>query len=349
MENKKDACLSILDSVKSDGFLISHLVNIRYLTGFRGTFGYFLLTKKGHYLFTDSRYIEYARRIMSGVHVVLLKNGLVRDLKDVFSKIKIRTLAYEYGNVSYHFYSKVVRLVNPGKLVPARETVEKMRMVKTHGEVQKIKRACHIIVSSIENIRRDRKKYRGYTEKALADEIESAVRKKGAISTSFPTIVAEGKNSSMPHYHSSPKKKIFFRPLLIDAGAVVDDYNSDLTRTLSDHKISKKFREIQQVVHEAQKRALSKIRPGIPAKDVDRAARDFIEKAGYGEYFGHGLGHGIGLEVHEGPLISKRSRAILREGMVFTVEPGIYMPDQFGCRIEDVVVVTGKGYRILTR
>lgn len=344
-----DKYKTLLSFINADCFLVSHPVNIRYLTGFSGTLGYFLITKKGNYFITDSRYYEYASETVTCAQVCLLQNGLVTELKSILKKVKPKSLAYEYGNVSHVFYNRVIRSITPGRIVAAKDVIEEMRMVKTDSEVAKIRKASQIIFDSVEEIGKNQKKYSRYTEKALADELESLIRKKGANCSAFPTIIAGGKHSSRPHHHPSLQRRAGFSPLLIDAGAVVDDYNSDLTRTYSTHTISKKFGEIKQIVREAQQKAFDSIRPGVRTKDVDKAARDVITMAGYGEYFGHGLGHGIGLEVHEKPIFSRKGQTVLEAGMVFTVEPGIYLPGRFGCRIEDIVVVTEKGYKLLTK
>jgi len=344
MDKYKD----LLSKVEADCFLVSHQVNVRYLTGFKGTLGYLLVSKKGNYFLTDSRYFEYATSLIKDAKICLLKDGLVSELKSIFRKIKPKSLAYEYGNVSYIFYSRIIRNITPGKIIAAKDVIENMRMVKTQSEIRKIKKACSIILKSVNEIGENYKKFKGWSEKKIGDKLEEMIREKGALSSAFPTIVAEGKHSSQPHHHPT-NKRASFSPLLIDAGAVFEDYNSDLTRTFSNHTISGKFNEIFQIVKEAQARAFQAIKPGVFAKEVDRAARVFISRSGYGEYFGHGLGHGIGLDVHEKPILSRKGKVILKPGMVFTVEPGIYIPGLFGCRIEDVIVVTEKGYRLLTK
>ena len=340
---------TILSQVKADSFLISNIVNISYPQGFNATLGYLLLTPKKNYFITDSRYLEYAEKTVKDVKIYPLKGGIVNVLKSIIEKANVRSLAYEYAEVSHVFFNRVIKRISPGKLLPAKNTIKNLRMIKNESEIKKIEIASKIVLSSVEDIFRKCKKYHGLSEKDVADEIENLLRRKGATSSGFPLIVAEGSHSSQPHHHSSIDKKVKFSPLLIDAGAIYEDYNSDLTRTFANHTISKKFKTIFKIVEEAQERAFCAIKPGAKASEIDSAARNFIADAGYGEFFGHGLGHGIGLEVHEKPIISAKNDTVLKPGMVFTIEPGIYLPGKFGCRIEDIALVTDSGYKILTR
>ena len=192
----------LLDKVKADSFLISHLLNIRYFTGFRGTMAYLLITRKASYLITDSRYVEYAQKNIKGVKVCLLKESLVALVKDILKKDRARSLAYEYSTVSHIFYNRVIRQISLGKIVPANMIIENLRMLKAEGEIRSIRKACQVVLSSVEEVMKNKKKYKGYTEKALADELDFLFRIKGATASAFPAIVAEGRHTSQPHHHS---------------------------------------------------------------------------------------------------------------------------------------------------
>lgn len=320
-----------------DNILITNLTNIKYLTGFSGTYGYLLILGGERYLFTDCRYYERARQETRGVKVRLIKD----NWPEVLLRYKIKELGFEANSVSYATYMEWRKKI---KLVPTRNVIEKIRQIKKPEEIKKIKRAIRITKEVLSKINLKP----GITELELADWIERLIRETPRAEPSFPTIVAFGTNSSVPHARPSNRRLRKKQIALIDLGVKIDGYSSDLTRTFWVGRISKKFQEVYNIVLTAQHLAIEGIRPGRAICEIDSIARDYIKRCGYGRYFGHSLGHGIGLDVHELPKINYRNNERLQEGMVFSVEPGIYIPGWGGVRIEDLVLVTKDGCEVLT-
>lgn len=331
---------------KIDGLLVTGAVNRRYLSGFTGTSGYLLITREAAVLFSDSRYRTQAP--MQAPDFVFVEHGPKPEeaIRDKALELGIRKLAFEDHDLTVAGFRKMSEALSGIELVPAGKLVEAVRMVKDESELAVLKEACAIADRAFEHLLGVLKP--GMTEKEAALELEFFMRREGAAGTSFDTIVASGERSAMPHGTASDRKIGPGELVTFDFGAFYQGYCSDLTRTVVLGPASDRHREIYGIVLEAQQAALDGIRPGMTGREADRIARSVIEKYGYGEYFGHGTGHGIGLEIHEEPRLSMGGEVMLVPGMTVTVEPGIYIPGFGGVRIEDDIVITENGAELLT-
>ena len=333
---KKAILRKKLSALGVDGILITDLVNVRYLTGFTGTSGYLVLTRKHALFVTDFRYKEQARDEVKGFRIRVERSERSGEIKEITDTYKIRTLGFEDHNVPYAFYKKLSK--KKIKLKPLTGITESQRIVKTQAEISHMKTAVKRAETAFRKLQPFIKP--GATEENLALKLEELLKKEGCKILPFGVIVASGFMSALPH--AKPTSKVLKEGDLVvfDWGGEYEGYYSDMTRTvlLSGRNISRQ-KELYYTVLEAHKRAADSIKPGIEAAIVDAAARNYIDDKGYDEFFGHGTGHGVGLEVHEKPIVSWRSNEILKENMVFTVEPGIYLPKFGGVRIEDMVVV----------
>lgn len=330
-----------------DGFLITNAVNIRYVTNFTGSESILLITPECDYLFTDFRYTEQAHQDIPWIKIVEKKNSLERTICGKLKRLKIKKLYIESLYLTVCQYHEIIEGNAGIHLIPTKGIVEKYRKRKTDQELAKIRTAIHIAERAYDVVR---KKIRtGISEKRIADFLEYEIRNQGGERSSFEIICAAGQRASLPHARATNRIIQGKEAVLIDWGVCFQFYNSDLTRVHFMDKISPEYRKIYQIVLDAQSFAIDSVKPGRKARDVDYAARNYIEKKGFAKCFGHGVGHGIGLEVHEGPTINGRSKEILEENMVFTVEPGIYIPGWGGVRIEDMVLVTSCGYEVLSQ
>ncbi len=328
-----------------EGFLVTDMNNIRYLTGFTGSSGFLLITKARNIFVTDFRYKEQARTETSGWDIVIEKGERPKTVSTLSRKLGIKRLGFEMS-VSYEFFRRLSKrdLI----LRPFRNTIERLRAVKDDEEIELIKEA----VTRAESAFFDVKPYirKGIKENKIAMMFEERLKKRGCRHIPFDIIVASGKNSSMPHARPSEKMLDAGDLVVIDWGGEAGGYFSDMTRTLLIRGANTgKKKEIYHIVFEANKKAVSVITPGIDGKKIDNSARYVIKKAGYGEFFGHGTGHGVGLQVHESPHITWNKKESIKEDMVFTIEPGIYVPGLGGVRIEDMVAVGKKGAVLLTK
>lgn len=330
-----------------DGFLVTNPDNRRYLSGFTGSAGVLLITHNSAYIATDFRYYEQVARECPDFTLVKVEKQFTDVLPRMLEEAGIKVLGFESFHLTVDEFKKWRRLTRGVKWIPCEDEVGKIRSVKSIEEIQAIRKAVSLADEAFHhacNILRP-----GMTEKEVAWEIESFMRTYGAEKVAFDLIVASGPNSALPHARASDKPIREGEPIVIDIGCVVDGYCSDLTRTVILGKADERFREVYSIVLKAQGRAEKAIRAGMRARRADAFARRVIEKAGYGPHFGHGLGHGIGLAVHEKPAVSRTSKDILQEGNVITVEPGIYISGWGGVRLEDIVVVGRDGVEILTR
>lgn len=335
-----------LPGLSVDAMLITRLPNVRYLTGFTGSNAQFLITQAGGVFLTDSRYEEQARREVPDLTRVMYHPDFVGPFRDACRDLGANRVGFEAAGITYRTYQRLAE-IDTVELVPVGEVVERIRWVKEAGELSLIGRAQELADNAYERV--TAKLVEGVTEKAVALELEHAMRLGGADGIAFESIVAFGENAAEPHH--SPKD----RPLAagdivkLDFGCVVDGYHSDMTRTVAFGEPSAELREVYDVVLRAQQKGLEALLPGVTGAAADGAARDAIREAGYGDRFGHSLGHGVGLEVHEGPGLRRESTDVLPEGAVVTVEPGIYLPGMGGVRIEDMVVIEKDGARPLPR
>ncbi len=331
-----------------DGLIISSPHNISYLSGFTSRDSYFLASPKTNLYFTDSRYSAEVKGSLKDKAVLKEINGSVfRLIADSCRQLRLKRIGFEERLMPFAEYKNIKRWSGKGLvLVPVHSMVEELRKYKSKEELGHIRKAVSIAAKALNHIGSLLRP--GLTELEVASEVECHIRRNGALKASFDIIVASGPNSSFPHHITSTRKLQKNETVLIDMGVDCQGYKSDLTRVFFLGKINLLRRKIYGIVLEAQKRALEKIRPGIRASEIDAAARQHIARSGYGAYFLHSLGHGVGLEIHEEPQISAKSDNIVAESMVFTVEPAIYLPGKFGIRIEDMVLVTEKGCEVLS-
>lgn len=333
-----------------EAVLITKPENIYYLSYFSGSSACLLITDQFSFLFTDFRYLEQASTQSPLFKVKKSENGLIDAVSNEIIRLKhIKTVGFEARHLTYAQYKKIEGKLKQHNIIlkPLEEPVETLRLKKDQAEIRNISYAAEIGLLALEDCKPLIKP--GITEKALATELEHSLKKRGADKSAFDIIVASGKRSALPHGVATDKKIEDGDLVVIDWGCQVNGYHSDCTRTFFVGKgIDKKWYEIYEIVETAQQRAISAVFPGKKIIEVDNKARNYIKDKGYGAYFGHGLGHGVGLEVHEAPTISPKGKGVLEAGMVIAIEPGIYLPGEGGVRLEELVLVTEKGPKILT-
>lgn len=344
--SRLDRLKEFVEKKKVRGFLVTNILNVRYLSGFKGSSGLIIVSGDRNIFVTDFRYKEEAESSLSqsGWEISIEKGGWIKTLKNLVSSLGIRSLGFE-SSVPYEFFDGLKRC--RVRLDPFRHVVENLRAVKDKGEINLIKEA----VRRAERAFLEVKPYirPGIRERQIALMLEDKLKKTGCKRIPFDIIVASGANSSMPHARATDKGLSPGELVVIDWGGEAEGYFSDMTRTLllRGPDISGK-REMYKTVLKANRKAVAAVGPGINGRSIDRAARDVIKDAGYGKLFGHGTGHGIGLEVHEKPHITWTRDEEVIENMVFTIEPGVYAPGIGGVRIEDMVLVRRKGCEVLT-
>lgn len=329
-----------------DALLITNPYNRRYLTGFTGSAGVVLITPEDALFLTDFRYVEQAEQEAKDYTIIEHEPQLVNELKNQVKRLGINRLGFEAEHVTMAEYNEFKERLEC-ELSPTTGIVETLRMIKTDEEIAIIQKAAEIADKAFEHILDVIKP--GVREIEIANELEYVMRKLGATQSSFDTIVASGVRSSLPHGVASEKKIEAGELVTLDFGALYKGYCSDITRTVAVGNVSDELKEIYHIVLEAQERGVAGIKPGMTGMEADALTRDFITENGYGKQFGHSTGHGIGLEIHEGPALSPKSSTLLKKNMVVTVEPGIYIPNVGGCRIEDDIVLTENGNERLTR
>ena len=337
-----------IEKEKLDALFISNKSNIFYLTGFRGSNGYLLVTKNHLYLFTDGRYLEKAKKTTcQECRVIDTASGLFNVIHNTLVKHRIKSLGIESKDISVEFYKKLDSL-NGFKLKDAGNIVNSARMVKDKEALRLIRHSQKLNEQVLKLVLRELKI--GVTEADIAWRIRLIAKDIGACGLAFDPIVAFGGNTAMPHHEVSQKKKLRRGDMvLIDMGLQCKDYTSDMTRTFFTKLPTKQQEDVYQTVLEGNLRAIKSAKSGNTADEVDKAARKYICDSGYHKKFPHATGHGIGLDVHEEPRIAKGSHAKLQPGMVLAIEPGIYLPGKLGVRIEDMVEITEKGNNVLTR
>ena len=338
-----DRLIQLLTEQELDCLLVTGLVNVRYLTGFTGTNGACLMSPDERLFLTDFRYLEQAETQIRGFELVNAGREL---LGDAARRLRGRA-GFDDAQLSVRAHGKLGESAGPGvELVPAGGLVERLREVKTASEIAAIAEAARLADEVYELLLE--RGLAGRTERHVAREAEREMRERGAEDPAFPVIVAAGGNGARPHAEPREVEIPANTLVVVDMGARVGGYCSDCTRTFATGELDAPAAEIYEIVRAAQASALQAIRAGAAIPAVDAVARDMIEAGGHGERFGHGLGHGVGLEVHEGPRLAKSAEGELAAGNVVTVEPGIYLPGEFGVRIEDLVVVTDHLPEVLT-
>jgi Xaa-Pro aminopeptidase len=335
-----------LAKTEATAILITQAHNRRYLTGFTGSSGVALISSDQAVFITDFRYTEQASAQVQGFRIVKHGADINATVSELLREWDVKALLFEEQDVAYGTYLKMERTFQPTRLLPAEGIVDKLRGIKDEGELAILQEAADLADRAFDHILGYIKP--GIRESAVALELEVFLRANGAASSSFDTIVASGERSALPHGVASERVIGRNEFVTLDYGAYYKGYCSDITRTVVVGKADDKHKEIYEIVREAQQYALDHLRPGMTGKEGDALTRDIITRYGYGEYFGHGTGHGIGLEIHESPRLSPVGDYVLEPGMVVTVEPGIYLPGFGGVRIEDDVVVTDEGIRVIT-
>jgi Xaa-Pro aminopeptidase len=332
--------------------------NRRYLSGFRGhdtqfdeSAGALFISESGLILATDSRYEEQASNEAPLYEVICYKNGLANQIPEILKSLGTKKLGFESVRISHFEYEKLRKEIRSKglkiKLIPTENIVENLRKIKNEKEIESIKKALMIAESVFVDIQKYIRV--GISEQEAAWKIEKGMRESGAEGVSFPIIVASGPNSALPHAIPSDRKFKKGEPILFDWGAKIDGYCSDISRTVVIGKPDDVFMKVYNTVLEAQSMAIKEIKPGVGSRTVDGIARSHIEKSGFKGRFGHGLGHGTGLSIHEHPRLSPLKNSVLEPQMVFTVEPGIYIPGWGGIRLENMVVVRENKAEILNK
>lgn len=333
-----------------DALLVSQPENRRYLSGFTGSSGWLLISKQKAILATDFRYVEQAKGESPDFEIVQTKGELHDWLPGLISDSGWNRLGFEANCISYDSHHKLTEAIETKhvhlELIPTTGLVEELRAIKEPGELDSITRAVALADAALEQARAIIRP--GITEKEAAWEIEKLLRQEGSEGIAFEIIVASGPNSALPHARPTERTIQSGEPVLIDMGARFNGYCSDLSRTLFFGQADNTLRRIYDIVLRAQTAAIEGVEAGMDAAQADRLARRTIEQAGYGDAFGHGLGHGVGLAVHESPRLGPNSSDSLADGMVFTIEPGIYVVGQGGIRIEDMAVLENGKARVLT-
>lgn len=347
MNQRIEGLRKLLVSQGLGTILITTQENRQYLSGFTGTTAVLVIGPTRAMILTDFRYLEQAAAQCPGFQVVKVEKTLIQTVAEVTAGLQVDELACEEEHITYHMYRQLQDALGSCRLVPVGGLVEKVRMVKDQTEIASIRQAVAIADRAWAELQQ--KIRPGVSEQEISLELEFMMRRQGASKLAFDSIVASGWRSAMPHGVASERKLQVGDLLTMDFGAVYQGYHSDITRTVVLGQPSDKQQEIYQIVLAAQLAGVAAVKPGVKASSADRAARDVIESYGYGANFGHGTGHGLGLEIHEQPRLSTRDDTILEPGMVVTVEPGIYLPGWGGVRIEDSVLVTEQGCEVLTQ
>ena len=350
-QKRLNALIKKMGSDKIDALLVTKEENIFYLTSFSSDSIVLVISPKRRFAITDFRYAEAADKQIAGkFELMVLNNTLTTFAKAIaaaLGKQKAKKIGFESQAVTFAQYRNMKSAAGNRILVPTDGMVESLREIKDAAEISDLKKALAITKSTLKEIKHILKPQ--MTEAAVLRHIKQSFIRKGAEGIAFEPIVATQPGASQPHYSTAGEKRLGNnKPILIDMGARYKGYNSDLTRVCSLGKINTKFTRLYTILIDAQRKAIDLIKPGTKISHVDNAARQYIAGKGFGKFFGHALGHGIGLETHERPTINHKNDSIIKSGMVFTIEPGIYIPGYGGLRIEDTVQVTKEGYRVLT-
>jgi Xaa-Pro aminopeptidase len=348
-----------LDLARLDALLISHLPNIRYLCGFTGSAGFLLVTEAGSFFFTDTRYTRQARQEVKGARVVIVHKALLNAIGEWIGARRGRkrskgwTLGIEADHLTVAERGRLAQLLPSGlRLRNAPTLTERARKVKDQEELKFIRAAVQLGANLFDRALEVMRP--GIKETEVAAEMEYAARRAGAEAMSFPTIIASGARSALPHGRAAEQAIAPGSFVVCDFGVILAGYCSDQTRTVwvgaasTASAKSEDARRAYESVREAQEAAIAVVRPGVSAGEVDAAARKVLRRAGLGRYFTHSTGHGVGLEIHETPRVAAGQEEILQRGMVITIEPGVYFPGKWGVRIEDMVVVNESGCEVLT-
>lgn len=331
-----------------DGMLITDPLNRRYLSGFSGTAGWLLVTPDRAMLAVDFRYYERAANEAPDWEQVRIAGTYEDALVEMAAEAGVRRLGVESDHVTLDLSAKLEAKLPEVTLVPVAKMVLPLRQIKDEAEIETLRAAVACADDAFAHLCRVIRP--GMTEAEVGWELESTMRQHGALATSFASIVGSGPNSAMPHATTSDRVLCEGEPIVMDFGALLDGYCSDITRSLCLGRADDRYREVWQLVLDVQLAVEAQLCPGMTGKQADAIARDAFAQAGYPDQFGHGLGHGVGLAIHEAPSLGPRAgEVVLEPGMVFTVEPGLYFPGWGGVRIEDIVVMREAGAEVLTK
>ena len=340
-----------LNENEIDAFLVSQPENRYYLSGFDGSAGFLLITQEESILATDFRYTEQAKGQAPDYEILQIKGEIAEWLPGLVTDLKLKSLGFEAGNLTFALYQKISEALNKTqphfKLMSLNGLVESLRAIKEAGEIELIKKAVKIADAALGYI--EEIIHAGMIEKDLAWEVEKFLRENGSDGMPFDIIVASGPNAALPHAKPSAHAINAGEPVIVDLGARVGAYTSDMTRTFCVGRRDKTFDKIYKIVLDAQQEAMDKMKFEMTGGEVDSLARKVIEQAGYGEAFGHGLGHGVGLATHEQPRLGPGSTDKIVNGIVFTVEPGIYLSGWGGVRIEDVALMENDKISVISK
>lgn len=334
-----------VEKAQVDAVLISNIKNVRYLTGFTGMNGYLILNGKKRIFITDFTHLTQAEEQVKDIPIHRQTKVISKELETLIPLLGFKSLGFEANHLVFREYEELKEKLKDVQLVPLVNLIEELRMVKDEQEIEAIHRAQCIAQKAFKETLPLVK--HGLREVDLALELEYRIKMAGGESIAFETIVASGYRSALPHGSASKKIIMPGEPVLFDFGTSINGYHSDCTRMTFPSGMTEEMSSVLKIVKEAQRAAIEKLKPGMMANEVDKIARDIIKESGYGELFGHGLGHGVGIDVHEAPSLSTEGKFTIQIGNVFSIEPGIYFPGKFGIRIEDLVAVTENGARIL--
>ncbi|MBU5270861.1 M24 family metallopeptidase [Staphylococcus caprae] len=343
--NKLEQVHEILNHKRLDAMIVLSEFNRRYLSGFTGTSGALIITRNKNYLVTDFRYIEQATKQAPEFEIINRQNGLITEIKNILEQAQLSNIGFEGHHISYDTYVEL----NKGMitLISISDSIDKIREVKSEEEIKLIQKAAEIVDKTYDYILTVVKV--GMSEREIKALLESKMLELGADGPSFDTIVASGYRGALPHGVASDKLIEKGDMITLDFGAYYRGYCSDITRTFAVGEPDPKMKEIYNIVLSSQIKAIDEIRPGMTVQEADALSRDYIDAHGYGQEFGHSLGHGIGLDIHEGPLLSKNSTGELQVNNCVTIEPGIYVDGLGGVRIEDDILITENGCDVFTK
>jgi Xaa-Pro aminopeptidase len=346
---RADSLAALVAEQEADLLLVSDLLNVRYLTGFTGTNGAVLVGAERRAFLTDFRYFERAQRDITGFEVVRGRDDLLETVAELAGDWEAHSLGFEDSHLSVRAHARLAGHLREGMaLTPAGGLVERLRAVKDPDEIAAIRRSAELADEVYRWLIAEHG-LAGHTEREVAVAMELHARRIGADGLSFPPIIAAAENGALPHAEARRAPEIPSDTLVVvDFGVVLDSYCSDCTRTFATGDIDDEARECYELVRTTQAAALGAVRAGAECRAVDAVARELIAAAGRAEQFGHGLGHGVGLEIHEAPRLAPSADGMLETGSIVTVEPGVYVPGRFGVRIEDLVVVGAGGPEIVT-
>jgi len=342
---RRERLLAALQSMRVNGFLVTALPNVKYLSGFTGSNGALLITRDRTLLFTDPRYQTQAPA-ESDCEVKVAKGPLAKEAQKWFKRLKLKSLGFEQNRISYEEYSELRDEIKGIRFKAIAGIVEALRMTKSPAEIATIRASVQLNSAALQQALRHFKA--SMTEVDMAAEIEYRMRRLGADRPAFETIVASGERSALPHAHPTDRPIRRDQLLLVDMGAAVAGYASDMTRTYAVGKLDAKMRRMYRAVLESQLAAIDAVKPGVSCATVDRTAREVLRRYGLDKLFIHSTGHGLGLEIHERPRVGRKEGTKLEAGMTITIEPGVYAEGLGGIRIEDTVVVSARGSEVLT-